>query len=207
VAVAVAFDDAENLTLNSALFRFWIYEIAYGSKIVGESRERNIGPDRAANCGFNLFRWGHSCSVRFPEFLFYGILARVFESRNDWGEKDNRPICTGSASEGWNWALRGKRLEDALTTGVSSLTRACRMNTWVELRKGKAASSRRTPKRTSRGGRNSGALLRKTKNWQLLHVVRRELGEGVGGGLFEPGKAAAEDEADLSVGPLRCLAT
>jgi len=74
----------------------------------------------------------------------------------------------------------------------------------AELRKGKAASSRRTPGQTSRG-RNSGAPLRKTKNWQVLHVVGGELREGIWRGLFEAGEAAAKDEADFVGGAVALL--
>src|SRR5258708_1800622 len=74
VAVAVAFNDAENLSGRRAIFGFRIYEIAYGVEIVGERGERNIGPDRAAIgiLGFSASRhWSPSAvGGARPEFLF-----------------------------------------------------------------------------------------------------------------------------------------
>src|SRR5260221_1880870 len=48
-----------------------------------------------------FFVAGILVSGHFPEFLFYGIPASVFELATGWGEKDNRPICTADANGFW----------------------------------------------------------------------------------------------------------
>src|ERR1700756_2713901 len=144
-------------------------------------------------------------SVRFPEFLFYGILARVFESRNDCREKDNRPICTGSAVEGWNWALRGKRLEEALrnmcVTTDSGVPNEHAGLSCAKARRRRAAALQNgaeatVVRRYEKRGRcnsymSSGANCEKASGAASSKRVRR----------------LRKTKRTLSVGPLRCLAT
>src|SRR5947209_1334396 len=66
VAVAIAFDDAENFSRRSALFGFRIYEIADGMEIVSERVERDVGPDWAAVLIVRLFLSGHADSQFCP---------------------------------------------------------------------------------------------------------------------------------------------
>src|SRR5882762_85519 len=57
-----------------------------------------------------FFVGGILVSGHFPEFLFYGIPASVFELATGWGEKDNSPIGTGDAAACGSGALKRKRL-------------------------------------------------------------------------------------------------
>jgi len=210
VAVAVAFDGCREPYAEQQRFSdFGFTKSRMARKIVGESRERISAPDRAAYCGFNLFSLGHSCfQFAFQNSYFTASSRACSNRRNDWGEKDNRPICTGSASE--RLELGAERKEVKKTRSrlvVSSLTRACRMNTWVELRKGKAASTAALQRGPVGAGATAVRCLRKTKIGNFYMSSGANWEKASGAASSNRVRRLAEDEADFVVGPFALLAT
>src|SRR5438132_2181628 len=89
VAIAIAFDNAEDFSRGGALFGFRIHEIANGMKIVCERGERNIGPHWPAIYSFYFFLSRHSC---FQSGFLARISARLQNSyfKTSSGQRMNR---------------------------------------------------------------------------------------------------------------------